>query len=139
MTNIKLCFISLSGVTGALLSNMFGVWSNDMTTLMLFMGIDFVLGLLIAGLWKKSNKSVSGTLNYLSAWKGLIKKGCSLLVILVAYRLDLCLNLNYIKSCVVFAFIASESISIIENLGIIGVPMPKVVIKAIEVLKEREV
>jgi phage-related holin len=39
---------------------------------------------------------------------------------------------------VIIAFIINELISIVENAGIMGVPIPTVITKAIEVLKKKE-
>lgn len=134
---IKLYLIMAIGVVGSGFANLFGGWTEDLTTLMILMGIDFITGLMIAALWKKSGKSESGALNSVSAWIGLCRKGASLLVVLIAYRLDLTLGMNYIRTAVIIAFIANEGISIVENLGIMGVPMPIVITKAIEVLKNK--
>lgn len=69
--------------------------------------------------------------------KGLIRKGVYLLIILVAYRLDLSLGANYIRTAVIIAFIVNEVISIIENAGVMGIPIPGVITRAIEVLKKK--
>ena len=69
--------------------------------------------------------------------KGLCRKGVTLLVVLVACRLDLVMGSNFIRDAVVIAFIANETISIIENAGLMGVPIPKVIMRAIEVLKDK--
>ena len=114
-----------------------GGWGEDMTTLLIFMGVDFLLGLAIAAIWKKSGKSETGALNSWSAWVGLIRKGASLLVVLVGNRLDIMLGLDYIRTAVIIAFCTDELISIVENLGIMGVPLPVVVTKAIDVLKSK--
>lgn len=100
------------------------------------MGIDYIMGIMIAAIWQKSDKSASGVLSSISAWKGLCRKGCSLLIIMVAYRLDVTLEVNYIKTAVIIAFIVNEGISIIENYGIMGGPMPNVLKKALEILQE---
>ncbi|MBQ2285368.1 MAG: phage holin family protein, partial [Clostridia bacterium] len=96
-----------------------------------------LMGLSIAAFWKKSGKSKTGTLNSYSAWQGLIRKGCTLLVVLVGYRLDLAIGREYIKTAVVIAFITNEAISIVENLGIMGIPLPCTLTKAIDVLKTK--
>jgi len=138
MNSLKLAVVTTTGIFGTVITTLYGGWTKDMTTLLIFMAIDFMLGLAIAAFWKKSEKSTSGALSSRSAWKGLIKKGACLLVVLVAYRLDLALGLTYIKSAVIIAFIVSESISIVENLGIIGVPLPSALTKAIDLLTEKE-
>lgn len=109
-----------------------------MTTLLVFMGIDILMGMMIAAIWKNSKKSITGALNSVSMWKGLCRKGGSLLIVLVACRLDISLGTNYIRQAVIIALIVNESISIIENAGDMGIPIPKVIIKAIDVLKQKE-
>ena len=108
-----------------------------MITLLIFMGIDFLLGVLIAAFWKKSDKSKTGAVSSYSAWKGLVKKGVTLLIVLVAHRLDITLGTEYIRPAVIIAFCANELISIIENLGIMGVPLPAVLTKAMELLQNK--
>lgn len=137
INTFKTFLVVIIGSIGSGIASLFGGWTEDLTTLLIFMGVDFIMGLLIATIWKKSNKSETGALNSFSAWKGLCRKGVSLLVILVAYRLDVTLGVNYIKTAVVIAFIANESISIVENLGIMGVPLPGIVSKTIDILKSK--
>lgn len=134
---VKATVLTVFGVTGSFITNLLGGWTSDMQTLLILMGIDIVMGLLIAGFWKKSEKSPTGTINSLSMAKGLVRKGVYLLIILVAYRLDLSLNADYIRTAVIIAFIVNEVISIIENAGIMGVPIPGVIKRAIEVLKNK--
>lgn len=134
---IKAIVLAVIGTFGSAIANLFGGWSEDLTTLLIFMGIDYVMGLAIAAFWKKSGKSKSGALNSISAWQGLIRKGCSLLVVLVGYRLDLAVGTNYIKTAVIIAFIANEAISIVENIGIMGITLPSAITKAIDVLKNK--
>lgn len=135
---IKGAVLTAAGMTGSVVASWFGGWTEDLTTLLIFMAIDYVMGLAIAGIWKRSGKSESGALNSISAWKGLCRKGVSLLVVLVAHRLDISLGMDYLKTAVVIAFIANEAISIVENLGIMGIPLPVVITKAIEVLQKKE-
>ena len=134
---IKTTILAILGAIGSVLANLLGGWTSDMQTLLILMGIDIVMGLLIAGFWKKSEKSSTGTVNSLSMAKGLIRKGVYLLIILVAYRLDISLDVEYIRTAVIIAFIVNEVISIIENAGIMGVPIPGVITRAIEVLKQK--
>lgn len=137
IVSAKPLFLTAVGVAGGFVAELFGGWGEDMQTLLIFMGIDMILGLAIAAIWKKSGKSENGALNSWSAWKGLMRKGASLLVVLIAHRLDMMIGCDYIRTAVVIAFCADELISIVENLGIMGVPLPAVITKAIDVLKER--
>ena len=121
---------------GSLIAQCFGGWTEDMVTLIIFMAVDFILGLIVAGVFHKSNKSETGALNSHAGWIGLCKKGTVLLFVLIAYRLDLLLDTDYIKTSVIIGFIANEGISVIENAGLMGVPLPKALCRGIEILKD---
>lgn len=125
------------GVVGGGIAALFGGWDGALITLMIFMGIDYLTGLIVAGVFHNSQKTENGTLESRAGWKGLCRKGVTLLVVLVACRLDLAIGANFIRDAVVIAFIANETISIVENAGLMGVPIPSVIVKAIEVLKEK--
>lgn len=126
---------SLVGVVGGLVAMAFGGWSDALITLIIFMSVDYVTGLIVAGIFKKSKKSENGALESRAGFKGLCRKGVALLIVLVAVRLDLVMQTTYIKDAVIIAFIVNESISIIENAGLMGIPIPSVIAKAIDVLK----
>ena len=129
---------STVGVAGGFVAAMFGGWSDALITLIVFMSIDYATGLIVAGVFKKSKKSESGALESRAGFKGLCRKGVALLIVLVAVRLDIVMHTSYIKDAVIIAFIANESISIIENAGLMGIPVPNVIAKAIDVLKEKD-
>lgn len=61
----------------------------------------------------------------------------SLLFVLIAYRLDLAIGSNYIRDAVIIGFIVNETISIVENAGLMGVPLPEVINKAIDILTSK--
>lgn len=134
----KVSIISVLGAIGSFLANILGGWTTDMQTLGILMTVDIVMGFMIAAIWKKSGKSLSGALSSLSMWKGLCRKGVALLIILVANQLDVVIGVDYIRTAVIIAFIVNELISIVENAGTMGVPIPGVITKAIEVLKSKE-
>ena len=137
VSTAKVTVLTVIGAIGSFIANLFGGWTSDLETLMIMMGIDFTMGLLIAAVWKKSEKSKTGALSSWSAWKGLCRKGVSLLFVLIAYRLDLALGVNYIRTAVIIGFIINELISITENAGIMGIPIPGVIAKAIDMLKQK--
>ena len=127
---------SAVGVIGGFIAMAFGGWSDALVTLMIFMSVDYVTGLIVAGIFKKSKKSESGALESRAGFKGLCRKGVALLIVLVAVRLDIVMQTTYIKDAVIIAFIANEAISIIENAGLMGIPVPSIIAKAIDVLKK---
>ena len=125
------------GVIGGMIASLFGGWDAALVTLIIFMGVDYVTGLLVAGVFHNSEKTKNGALESRTGWKGLCRKGVTLLVVLVACRLDLLTGANFIRDAVVIAFIANEAISILENAGLMGVPIPVVITRAIDVLKHK--
>lgn len=125
------------GVVGSTIASFFGGFDAALITLLIFMGVDYATGLIVAGVFHKSEKTENGALESRAGWKGLCRKGVSLLVVLVACRLDMIMGSNFIRDATVIAFIANEAISIIENVGLMGVPIPSVITKAIEVLKKK--
>ncbi len=135
---MKETICTITGVLGAAIASFFGGWDAALTTLIIFMAADYITGLLVAGVFKKSEKTASGGLDSHIGWKGLCKKGVVLLFVLVAYRLDLTIGTNYIRNTVIIGFIANELISIVENAGLMGIPLPNVIKKAIEILQNRE-
>lgn len=134
---MKVKLLTTIGLAGSWIASLFGGWDAALVTLLIFMGIDYITGLTVAGVFRKSEKTENGALESRAGWKGLCRKGVTLLVVLVACRLDLVMGSSFIRDAVVIAFIANETISIIENAGLMGIPIPAVITKAIEVLKNR--
>ena len=125
------------GAIGAGIAAAFGGWSAALTTLIIFMAIDYISGLILAGVFHRSSKSESGALESKAGWKGLCRKGLTLLIVVVASRLDVMLGTTFVKDAVCIAYICNEAISILENAGMMGVPIPKAVKNAIEILKKK--
>ena len=130
-------FCAVMGVIGGGVASLFGGWDAALMTLLIFMGMDYLTGLWGAGVFSNSNKSENGSLESRAGWKGLCRKGVTLLIVLVAARLDITIGSNFIRDAVVIAFITNETISIIENAGLMGIPVPEVLVKSIEVLKQK--
>ncbi len=137
MNDVKIFICTFAGVAGSLFTKIFGGWSDDMITLIIFMAVDFIMGLIVAGVFKTSGKTKSGTLNSKASFKGLCKKCVMLLFVLIACRLDMLLGVDYIRAATVIGFILNEAISIVENAGLMGIPLPETIKKAIEILKNR--
>lgn len=126
------------GTIGGAIAWALGGWSDSLTTLIIFMAIDYVSGLTVAGVFKKSKKSANGALESRAGFKGLIRKGMALLVVLIACRLDLLIgSSSFVRDSVIIAFIVNETVSIFENMGLMGIPLPSAILKAIDILKEK--
>lgn len=134
---MKLGFLTSTGVVGGTITSFFGGWSSALTTLIMFMLADYISGILLAGVFKNSPKSKDGGLDSKVGAKGLCKKIGILVLVSISYRIDLILGTDYIKECVIFGFIANETLSITENIGLMGVPLPNIIKKAISILNER--
>lgn len=137
MIYLKEMICTVVGMVGAAISSAFGGMTAPLRVLVALMVIDYVSGLVCAGVFHKSQKSENGALDSKACWKGLVRKGMILTLVLVGHYLDIALEINYVKDFVCIAFTANEAISITENAGLMGVPVPKVITKAIDVLKEK--
>ncbi|MDD3615245.1 MAG: phage holin family protein [Lachnospiraceae bacterium] len=124
-----------TGLMGSTAASLFGGWDTALQTLVLFMAIDwFTGGILLPGVFKKSPKSASGALESHAGWKGLCRKAMTLLYVLIAARLDLLMQTQYIRDAVCIGFIVNESLSIVENAGLMGLPLPDGIRKGIDAL-----
>lgn len=134
---MKSLITTIFGVIGAFITSLFGGWDAALTTLVIFMAIDYATGLIVAGVFHNSSKTESGALESRAGWKGLCRKGMTLLIVLIACRLDLVMNTTFVRDAVIIGYIANETISIIENAGLMGLPIPAVITKAIEILTKK--
>lgn len=125
------------GIAGSFLSWLFGGWDAALQTLLVFMAADYLSGLVLAGVFRHSQKTQTGGLSSMVCFQGLVKKGMILLFVLLANRLDAVIGTAYIRDGVCVAFMANELISIIENAGMMGVPVPEIVKNAIDLLKQK--
>lgn len=123
------------GLLGGAISSAFGGWDIALNTLVFFMALDYLTGLIVAGVFHRSDKSENGTLESRAGWKGLLRKGMTLAVVFVSCRLDMLLGTDFIRNATVIAFVVNELLSIIENAGLMGVPIPPEIASSVEVLK----
>jgi len=129
---------TIFGVIGAFITSLFGGWDAALTTLVIFMAIDYATGLIVAGVFHNSSKTETGALESRAGWKGLCRKGMTLLIVLIACRLDLVMNTTFVRDAVIIGYIANETISIIENAGLMGLPIPAVITRNVVRRSENE-
>lgn len=125
------------GFFGSVIAGFFGGWTYAFQFLLTLMAIDYVSGLVVAGVFKKSTKTKNGRLQSLYCWKGLSRKMMTIIFVGIGYQVDVLLGISYVKDCICIAFITSELISIVENAGLMGVPIPTIITNAIDILKEK--
>ena len=134
---MKNYFCTGIGAVGSLVASFFGGWTTSLTTLLIFMGIDYVSGIIVAGVFHNSPKTETGALESRAGLKGLIRKFSMLLFVLIGYRLDVAVGTTYIRDAVCIAFMVNELISIVENAGLMGLPVPAIITNAIDILKKK--
>lgn len=134
---IKNCILAGLAVFGSFATNALGGWDASLQVLIALMVADYITGVLVAAVWHKSSKSSSGTLNSVAGFKGILKKCAILLLVWIGVLLDNATGANYIRTAVVLFFIGNEGISLLENLGLMGVPYPTFLKKALEALHDR--
>ena len=118
------------GLGGGLASFLFGGWSALLQTLVLFIALDYVVGVMVAGYHGKLNSKVG--------FKGIAKKVLILLLVAVAHRIDLLLgDGSLIRDSVIFFYLANELLSILESVGKTNLPIPNVLRKAVETLNSK--
>ena len=132
---IKIFILSGVACVGAAIASLLGGWTGAMTTLVILMLIDYVTGIIVAGVFHASPKSSGGALSSAVGFKGICRKFVILLIVVVACRVDLLLDTNIIRDATCIGFCANELVSITENAGLMGIPLPRRLVEAIEVLR----
>ena len=132
---IKIFILSGVACVGAAIASLFGGWTGAMTTLVILMFIDYITGIIVAGVFHASPKSSGGALSSAVGFKGICRKFVILLIVVVACRVDLLLDTNIIRDATCIGFCANELVSITENAGLMGIPLPRKLVEAIEVLR----
>ncbi|MEG0596665.1 MAG: phage holin family protein [Oscillospiraceae bacterium] len=136
--NLKNGVLAALAVAGGAVVAGLGGWDVALETLVWCMVADYLTGMMVAGVFKKSAKSADGTMSSRAGFHGLCKKAAILLAVLVAAQVDTLTGGSYVRSAVVFFFVGNEGLSILENMGLMGVPYPPFLKDALEVLREKK-
>lgn len=131
---INLLKIGISAAVGYFL----GGWDSLLQLLIIIIAVDYITGLLVAGVFKNSNKTKNGKINSAAGFKGLIRKACIILLVMLVTRLEFTLgDTTFCRNTVIIFFVVNESLSILENMGLMGVKYPEWLKTALEVLNEK--
>ena len=138
MDNIKRIIEIIGAVIGAAIGAAFEgwTWTPMHTILIIFMITDYVSGVIVAALGL-SPKSETGALSSKAGFTGLAKKVFILFFVLLAAALDSALHASTFQSMVLCMYIANEGLSVIENAAILGLPIPKVLRDALEIMRKK--
>lgn len=127
------------GLIGSAIAAYLGGWDTALQLLVIMMVVDYVTGFICAAVFHKSRKTKSGSLKSNIGFKGLCKKGVILCFVLIAHMVGQVVGSEYVRDAVIIGFCVNELISIIENAGLMGVPIPppvKRMLDALQVEKE---
>ncbi|NLZ46887.1 MAG: phage holin family protein [Clostridiales bacterium] len=131
-------FAIITGCISSFIVSLFGGFTNNLKTLVIVMAIDFITGILVAAVFKRSPQTNTGCLESGIGWKCISKKCMTFVFVIIGRRLDLLIGVEYIQNAVVFGYIVNDLISITENAGLMGLPIPKVIKRSIELLNDKE-
>ncbi|RSK29415.1 holin [Bacillus sp. HMF5848] len=122
---------STFSLAASFMTAMLGGWDMMLVILIMFVVIDYITGVLAA--------AVQGKLSSRAGFKGIVQKVMIFALVAVAHLLDLILsgNHNFIRDTVIFFYLFNELISIIENAGEVGLPIPGILMRAIEILRNK--
>lgn len=134
---VKTGVLSVAGVIGSFVAQHLGGWDGAIITLTSFMVADLATGYALALIFKNSPKTESGRASSAEGFKGICKKVMMLVMVFMAVRIDILIGTDYIRDGVVIAFTLNEILSITENAGQMGLDLPPVLTKGIEILKSK--
>jgi toxin secretion/phage lysis holin len=115
-------------ITGGFIGVAYGGWNPLLSILASFVIVDYATGIM-AGY-------VEGKLSSKVGFKAIPKKIMIFVLVAIAHQIDMALGENHLfRDATIFFYISNEIISILENAGRIGVPVPEQLKQAIQVLK----
>lgn len=132
-------FLAAASAAGAVIAQYLGGWDTALQTLCIVMAIDYITGIICALVWHQSPKTADGAFESKASIKGLFRKMGILLAVLLGAQLDLLTGTQMVRNCVIMFFVANDGLSIVENLGIMGLPLPTGLKNAFEALKDKQV
>lgn len=127
---------AVSGVLGGIVSALIGGWDLALETLAVIMLLDYVTGLIVAGVFHKSPKSVGGALESKAAFKGLMKKALIVVIVVAFHQADKLTGKSFFRDGACWAFFIAELISVVENVGLVY-PLPSFVQKALDWFRQK--
>lgn len=136
MTNRLAAVAAATGVVGGVVSALIGGWDLALETLCVIMLLDYLTGLIVAGVFKKSPKSEGGALDSKAAFKGLVKKSLIIIIVVAFHQADRLTGKSFFRDGACWAFFLAELISVIENVGLVY-PLPSFITKSLDWFRMR--
>ena len=134
---IKSLSLTGFGFVTSIFASLFGGWSTGLRCLLICMVVDLLTGTIVAAVFKKSKKTKTGSLSSAVGAKGIAKKIMILCLVLICHQLDLMFGTTVIRDAATISYVANEILSILENAGLMGLKIPVVITKAIDILNDK--
>lgn len=134
---MKNAMLAGAAALGSTLINLLGGWDITLQVLIGAMAVDYITGIIVAGVFHRSGKTENGTLESRAGFKGLVRKCSILLLVFLAVLLDRLTGYGFVRTAVCLFFAANEGLSILENVGLMGMPYPAFLKNMLEALKKQ--
>lgn len=121
---------TIIGLTGGLISFLYGDISYSLLVLVALSVIDFITGILGAIVERQLDSTI--------CFKGILKKIYIFVLVALGHMLDNALSASVVMSTIIFFYIANEGISIIENSAKSGLPVPQKLVDVLKQLKDKQ-
>lgn len=136
--HMKWSLYLLTGTLGAFIVELMGGWDIRIQALVVLMAIDFISGFIAAAVFKQSMKTESGRAESNTMFKGLLRKAMCLCIVIVGCIVDILAESHaFVRNSVIIALSIREILSFIENLGLMGVPLPDVLMHSLDALYKK--
>ena len=136
MTHRIAMFSAFSGVAAGIISALIGGWDLALETLAIIMLLDYLTGLIVAGVFHKSPKSEGGALDSKAAFKGLVKKALIIIIVVAFHQADKLTGKSFFRDGACWAFFIAELMSVVENVGLVY-PLPTFIMKALDWFRDK--
>lgn len=137
LSDFKNIALAVLAAIGSFLADALGGWDAAFALLCAMMAADYVTGLAVAAIWHKSTKTESGTVSSLAGFKGLVKKAAILLIVCIGNMADRAMGCDLARMMCILFFIGNEGLSLCENIGLMGVPLPNFLKNMFEELRDK--
>ncbi len=127
MDRIDVLMKSFIATFGGFCGYFLGGWDETLKVLVTMAVIDYLTGVIAAGF--------NGELKSKVGFKGIAKKVVLFLLVAAATKADVIMGTNSaIREATIFFFIGNELLSLLENAGRMGIPLPQALTNAVEIL-----
>src|SRR5690606_36319298 len=130
---LDVIFKSIVAGAGAVTGYLYGGWDTLLQVLLIFVIVDYLTGIIAGG--------TNGKLSSKIGFRGILKKVLIFIIVAVAHWADLAVGVSLgedvaiFRNATIFFYLANELLSITENAGEMGVPIPEKLMNAVEILK----